>query len=83
MQMKKDLDDIEIVSDSVIQLDVVGAQPICLSVLSLYLSLSLSQTHTHTHTHSPLMFFSRFTPAYLLAPLFQMMHSLWNLSSKR
>jgi hypothetical protein len=52
MQMKKDLDDIEKVSDSVIQLDVVGAQPICLSVLSLYLSLSLSNTHTHTHTQS-------------------------------
>jgi hypothetical protein len=68
MQMKKDLDDIEKVSDVVIQLDVVGAH-----------SLSLSQTHTH----SPLMFFSRFTPAYLLVPLFQMMHSLWNLSSKR
>jgi hypothetical protein len=37
MQMKKDLDDIEKVSDAVIQLDVVGAH-----------SLSLSQTHTHT-----------------------------------
>lgn len=44
MQMKKDLDDIEKVSDAVIQLDVVGA-------------------HSDTHTHSPLMFFSRFTPA--------------------
>ena len=56
MQMKKDLDDIEKVSDSVIQLDVVGAQPICLSILSLYLSLSkthtvsLSETHTHTES---------------------------------
>jgi hypothetical protein len=37
MQMKKDLDDIEKVSDVVIQLDVVGAH-----------SLSLSQTHTQS-----------------------------------
>jgi len=39
MQMQKDLDDIEKVSDAVIQLDVVGAR-----------SLSLSLRHTHTQS---------------------------------